>query len=418
MESNEKEINVTSEGETLSSLSIANDEYNKLIPLFNQKQKTTAAFMSRDEFIKAEIERVKSEANQSMKVTSNDGNITMIMDYSAYRGYAYKWLKAGDDWPICRIVDNARKDLENRRISHFVDESVLYNNIIGNLKIGVANLMYEKFLNEQLKSTEEKLNGAEPIIFLDSAEDVVRFLNNNERKNYEEFIEGFMKMEAYIHKNVHEQVNLPLQRLKQLNRNLTNWSAQLKSVFIEPIEEREVYSLNRDFNLRINEAIEKMDRKILNALEVIRLRIKDSEESPRESDSVENVAYESDIEARLNFLRNRNPKNNLQIIDDKSFKRLIGYTEFFFSCGKVPSPIEQIRKLNMVSSDITYTFRELYRDLKPEKNGRVPFELYFFLHSVFSQLNNPKEITVDNYRNTTLYKKGSKPTDQYKALLN
>lgn len=77
-------------------------------------------------------------------------------------------------------------------------------------------------------------------------------------------------MEKYILTNVHEDVRADLSRLKQLQRNLLNWEAQLKMVFIEP--KNQVHSDLEYFNLMKSHA-ERMVNKIVSALKIIELRI-------------------------------------------------------------------------------------------------------------------------------------------------
>lgn len=127
-----------------------------------------------------------------------------------------------------------------------------------------------------------------------SVDELILWFNQLESKDFEQLIEGLGKLEKYINKNVHEDVKPDLARLKQLNRNLTNWKHQIKSVFIEPIKDAEPYG-NAALNEKRTKAITRLENKIAGALEIIHLRINDKEhetvefEKPIQVDSEANL---------------------------------------------------------------------------------------------------------------------------------
>lgn len=141
-----------------------------------------------------------------------------------------------------------------------------------NVETAFDNLIKQQFdLN-----TEDRLEAIE------STDDIISWLHQLDRKNFTQLIEGWKKLEEYIHKNVFEDVRADLPRLKQLNRNLTNWQYQIRSVYIEPIEDHIPY-FSDHLNQAKDKALARLVNKVTGALEVLALRIKDKETTPSQT---------------------------------------------------------------------------------------------------------------------------------------
>jgi hypothetical protein len=97
-------------------------------------------------------------------------------------------------------------------------------------------------------------------------------VNNEDAASDESFKRGFKRLHEYIDKNVHNDVNAELPRLKQLERNLLNWKTQLEAKFF-PTENNQ-FSKDEDWKQKA----EKIILHIKGALEVIQLRIKGKEQ--------------------------------------------------------------------------------------------------------------------------------------------
>jgi len=141
--------------EKLSSFLIDNPNYDSHINYYHAKIKTTSAFLDKKQFIKQEIERIKTTfIKPSILTAISGGKIISQFNYSQYTKYAYDWLMAGQDWELSQILKSARNQyLQNH--ANVLNEQEFKDAIYGNLKGGVAFVLYEKFLNDELKSLEK-----------------------------------------------------------------------------------------------------------------------------------------------------------------------------------------------------------------------------------------------------------------------
>lgn len=105
-------------------------------------------------------------------------------------------------------------------------------------------------------------------------EDLIEFVEESIKAEEVSVENGFHNLERYIDVHVYQDVNLNMSRLRQLKRNLMPWKEQLQNNFIDP----EKQSLEKSpFFDNWKENAERMKGKIVAALEVIELRIKDKE---------------------------------------------------------------------------------------------------------------------------------------------
>lgn len=145
----------------LEALLDNNSEFNNLLVELEKKIVVTSKIIERNEFINAEIERVKKEYSQSkIEVRfENPHFVTASFDYSKYEKYAYDWLQRGANFPINTVLKNARTEFENaykkypQIISHAYSTGQFDKSIIDNLKKGAAWLLYIRYLHDLLGNT-------------------------------------------------------------------------------------------------------------------------------------------------------------------------------------------------------------------------------------------------------------------------
>lgn len=137
----------------LTDLIQNNEDYDRYLGEYEKKIKTTSIFLEKDDFIKQEINRITTLFLEK-KIISTFHNATLIamFDFGKYTKFAYDWLIAGYDLPIDQILKNARREYLATHPSIW-DEKEFNNAIVKNLSGGVAYVMYEKFLKEQLKNS-------------------------------------------------------------------------------------------------------------------------------------------------------------------------------------------------------------------------------------------------------------------------
>lgn len=133
-------------------------------------------------------------------------------------------------------------------------------------------------------------------------------------------------------------------------------------------------------------------------------------QSPVMSESSNNL--ESIVEDHLSFLKERNEKNQLTILEEKEYETLFKYTIRFLETNEVPKKLKPIRIVRLPIEDLIYTFRELYRKVKTNEGSKLPYVFFDFLHQVFAQLHY-KGFDSSTYKKSPLYKKGARPTKSY-----
>jgi hypothetical protein len=143
--------NETKNLKTLMTLRINNSRYNLLVQAYSKKLNTTSNFLSKEEFIKEEIERVGTMFVQPIMITAP--NKIAEMNYSMYKKHAYEWLKQGEDWPLQNIIANAKQNYLTQTNGAYFNEPEFNKAIVDNLSEGVAFIMYESFLKAELKKT-------------------------------------------------------------------------------------------------------------------------------------------------------------------------------------------------------------------------------------------------------------------------
>ncbi len=146
----------------LSDLQQDNETFNRLKMELLKKLETAGSFISNDEFIIAETERIEREySKQLIKVAAN-GNASKSesFNYLQYVSIAYSNLNKGLDCPIENIVNNAKNNYKQvyakypEIIEHAFGSGEFEKAIIDNLSEGVGWLLYRKHLKDFAASTE------------------------------------------------------------------------------------------------------------------------------------------------------------------------------------------------------------------------------------------------------------------------
>ena len=311
-------------GKHLSYLKEGNKEFDRIVSDFHKRKNVANEFVTIHDFIDQEIQRVSNSFIKPMRIIPDRKNAAIwnFINYSKYQEQAYKWLNMGQDYSIESIVKNAWHSIENPNPKYPTDLVQFYNGVVDNLRVGVAYIMYERFLRaekERLKKDNPMPSGTE-----NDVNEIMNLFASEERKQFDDLITGFQKMEAYINKNVHQIVKPTLERSKQLNRNLTNWLYLLRSIYINPINEEPGYIFADDLNRKKGEIVRRLEEKLVNALEIIKLRIDDKVESkiPNpvkvENENNENDFLKSTIEDYLEVAKGAfNHENDLNMARDR-----------------------------------------------------------------------------------------------------
>ena len=137
---------------TLTTLIKDNVEYKAIEQAYHKKIETSNLFLTQEEFLQQEIERIKTVFIRPIIIHSESGNIIAEFNYSKYISHAYEWLSMGNDWSLKQIIFSAKQSYLQKYPPDFCfNEEEFSNAIIQNLSTGVALLLYEKFLKEELK---------------------------------------------------------------------------------------------------------------------------------------------------------------------------------------------------------------------------------------------------------------------------
>lgn len=360
----------------LSSLTGNNYEYERLIVAFYDRIEVALAFIDIQEFINQEIDRVSTSFIKPIVVIPH-GIVHNFMNFSEYVSHGYKWLSMGSDYLISQILKNAWQNVLATNPSYSHDQADFNKEIIDNLRRGVAYLMYDKFLKEKRaqysssgKDSAEKENASDNIL------DIIEKFELNERSHFSELIKGFTKMEEYINSNVHIKIKEPLDRTKQLRRNLTNWLHLLRSIYLYPIGEEPMYVFANDLNNKRKSLVKKMELKINGALEILNLRIEDGYNPLDNTDSKtiltqeENADLSSQIEEILSEIKNcfnndSDFKNAISRIEAFFLKKVIPENKGIFvkgkSKGKLANSLGRIFR-SIINSPLTYEYLMFAKD--------------------------------------------------------
>jgi hypothetical protein len=155
-------ISEESKEERLSTLLLNNSEYDSILNKYKNKVETTKIFLEKEKFIKEEIDRIKTIfLNRSTSTSFSSGTLIGQFDYSRYSKYAYDWLMSGHDWVLSQILKNAKSNYE-QSMGAMPDEKEFEKIIHHYLKEGVAYVLYEKFLTDQLKTINQSAKVSKP----------------------------------------------------------------------------------------------------------------------------------------------------------------------------------------------------------------------------------------------------------------
>jgi len=141
----------------VSSFLVHNTEYDKILKDYHTKLKTTSSYLAKEKFIVEEIERIKNlfiHPRVEVKLLS-EGIILSSFDFAEYGKFAYDWLMSGQDWPLEQILKNAKRQYLQTHPTLWNEEE-FKSAIYSNMERGVAYVLYERFLSEQLKKDDGK----------------------------------------------------------------------------------------------------------------------------------------------------------------------------------------------------------------------------------------------------------------------
>lgn len=135
----------------LVDLTVENQPFRDLVNEYYKKVKTLNGIIAKEDFIKDELERVKTVYIKPIEVSltpDSDFRIVSSLDFTKYTKTAYEWLKSGYDVEVQSIIDNAKQ--ENRQ--HIYDEELFEKSILQSLRRGVGIVLYEQFLKKESNS--------------------------------------------------------------------------------------------------------------------------------------------------------------------------------------------------------------------------------------------------------------------------
>jgi hypothetical protein len=142
----------------LSDLGEENIYFENAKKSLEQKLKVAVAFLDRNEFINAEIERINSEyINPPMNVQMKDGERSLevlFFDFGEYCQRAFDLLIHGNDATLSDIIYQAKKDYikafknSPESVQHANNSKDFKDTIIAMLSRGVGYLLYRKYLQE------------------------------------------------------------------------------------------------------------------------------------------------------------------------------------------------------------------------------------------------------------------------------
>lgn len=145
--------------ETLTSLIPNNEDYTRYLENYQKKIQTTSIYLEKEDFIKQEINRITTLFLEKKVITQfHNAKVIASFDFGKYSKLAYEWLIAGHDLALVQIINNAKRDYLQSHSSIW-SEKEFTDAIIKNLSSGVAYVLYEKFLKDQIKnSSNEKIS--------------------------------------------------------------------------------------------------------------------------------------------------------------------------------------------------------------------------------------------------------------------
>lgn len=153
-------ISEESKTKMLSSFLFNNTEFDTILEQYNKKLVTISSFMDKERFITEEIERIKTLfVHCKIEIKSIEGGrIISSFDFSEYSKFAFEWLMRGHDLKLEQIINNAKNQYNSKMPNGGLDEKQFEDAIQSNLRRGVAFILYDKFLNTELKSLTENSN--------------------------------------------------------------------------------------------------------------------------------------------------------------------------------------------------------------------------------------------------------------------
>lgn len=397
---------------SLSDLEKDNDEFDRQVALYEQKQRTATRYIELEEFIEAELKRVEGEFIKPLTILRSNAPVRTIFNHSTYCGFAFKQLSEGHDWSLLQVKEHALGEYKMMNNETPSDLEEFNKGVIGNCKRGVALLMYCRFLKEKQKKSH-----LENIKVVDSVGELEDFFRQNESRQLNQLVKGLKTLQDYVIKNVFQDTTRDLLKLERLERDLTTWKFQLETLFINNADVNRPGFILDDIENRKTESIQNMLKTINDGLHIIELRKKGNagtSQHPKEgfisesSDDLTTMTGE-----HLSFMNNRNPKNNQPVASFKQYDQLTKLTIHFMRTGKLPDKYDPVARLNIDNESLKYTFRQLYKANHPD--GKLPFAFFSFLSNTFAQLT-VKGLNENNYMDYSLYKKGSSKPTHYDQL--
>ncbi len=121
---------------------------------------------------------------------------------------------------------------------------------------------------------------------------------------------------------------------------------------------------------------------------------------------------EISTEKYLFFLNGKTLQKNERYIDEKTYRRLIEYSNFYFKHLKLPENIQPIKSPHFKVGELRYAFYLIFKDLHP--NREYPKSLFDFIGKVFPLLKDPKN---RKFRQTANYKKFNNKPQYWDELM-
>ena len=148
---------------TLLGLTKNNDYYKSLLKNYWQKVSIASNFMGKKDFIESEIERITTKYLKPSELTVMiDRTVAKPLKsftFDIYSKMAFDWLSCGEDLLISDIISIAENQYGQvyydnpAEVKHTIETGTLENSVVAQLKFGVGQLLYDKFLKQQLQET-------------------------------------------------------------------------------------------------------------------------------------------------------------------------------------------------------------------------------------------------------------------------
>lgn len=144
----------------LSSLLKNNQDFYRLKKQYDNKILVTKSYKIKKDFIDEELQRIKTDFTEPIKIKMKKGDFILqsSFQFDNYIRIAYEALLKGNDYFICDLVSNAERDyLSNEEFGKIYNKDEFEITILRWLELGVAYILYEKHLKNELQRFEKPL---------------------------------------------------------------------------------------------------------------------------------------------------------------------------------------------------------------------------------------------------------------------